>query len=57
VRWVNGAFHKKCKGKREAPFKAKLENLLAGNKENHKKNQSVSPISIPLEYEIRVIET
>jgi len=57
VRWVNGAFDKKCKGKREASFKAQLENWLAGNKENHKKLQSVSPISCPLEYEVRVIET
>lgn len=36
---------------------AQLENLLAGNKENHKKRQPLSPISCPLEYEVGVIET
>jgi hypothetical protein len=55
VRWANGAFETKCKGKRKVSFKAQLENLPAGNKENHKK-KSVSPISCPLEYEIRIIE-
>jgi hypothetical protein len=56
VKWVNGAFETKCKGRRKTSFKAQLENVLAGNKGNHKKHQSVSPISCPLEYEVRVIE-